>query len=218
MLCSRSLLIGFLLCCSAATPLRAATLTLSDFASNGGSPPSADVLDATLTFEVTGPGQLELRAANLTADPDAFFVSQIFFNAQPNVTGLGFPGSAPAPGWELAFETGNGGATHADGFGIFDFVLRTMQQDLEIAPGESLVLSLAFTGSGVVASDFTSALSRLPAGGNLPSVAAAKFVRGPGDSSAFGNTVHAVPEPGATVLLALGLSSLGALRRGRASS
>lgn len=91
----------------------------------------------------------------------------------------------------------------------------TTLQNKEIGPGESEQFEFAFTGVGVTDLDFVGDLSEFDGGGNTQTLAAAKFVRGPGDESAFGATVLPVPEPSVATLLGLGVAVLTLLRRSR---
>ena len=85
----------------------------------------------------------------------------------------------------------------------------------ESGPGENVVFELLINlGSGTFTmADFEDLSQDTSATGNILSLAAAKFVNGPGDDSAFGN---AIPEPGTAVLMALGLLGLVAVGRSQA--
>ena len=181
-------------------PLHAGTvLTLSDFSSDE---TSADVLDATLAFSVSG-SVLTLSVSNETTSPNPFDLSAIYFNATSEVAGLALTG-APA-GWELLV------VQSADGFGTYDFAL---QSDLnttsgKIASGDTQDFIFDISGSGpFLETFFTTEFSTiLP--GEMPGLVAAKFVSGPNDDSAFGVTV---PEPATLVLMLGGILTVG-LRR-----
>ncbi len=162
----------------------------------------ASVLDATLDFVVSG-STLTLTVTNNTVAPSAYFMNEIYFNAGPSVTGLTL--MTPAEGWTLNTSIA------ADGFGVFDFGLidGVGASPHQIDPGASLEFTFTIAGSAVM-SDFTTFLSTIPPG-DTPMLAAAKFVRGPGDDSAFGGTV---PGPGAGLLLGCAVG-LGAMRRRR---
>ena len=161
----------------------------------------ADVLDASIHFGVDVPTlTLTIRVDNLTTNPDAYYIPQIYFNA---VTRLSPFASLPT-GWNLT------STESADGFGTFDYLVRTTNNNSDGGiqnggPLTSFTLTIAGT-SPWSQSDFDDEWSVPPPPERLALVAM-KFVRGPGDDSAFG----AIPEP-ATVAL-LGLGSLALLRR-----
>lgn len=184
-------------------PLRAGTvLGLSDFSSDE---TSAEALDATFTFTVTG-SVLTLSVLNATADPNQFDVSAIYFNATPEVTGLALTGSPD--GWNLLF------GLPADGFGVYDFAL---QSELDassgkIASGDVQDFTFDISGAGpFLETFFTTEFSIIPPG-EISGLAAAKFVSGPNGDSAFGVTV---PEPATLVLMLGGMLTVG-LRKRRA--
>lgn len=184
-----------------ADPLHAGTvLTLSDFSSDE---TSADVLDATLAFSVSG-SVLTLSVSNETTSPNPFDLSAIYFNATPEVAGLALTG-APA-GWELLV------VQSADGFGTYDFAL---QSDLnadsaKIVSGDTQDFIFDISGSGpFLETFFTTEFSTIPPG-ETPGLAAAKFVSGPNDDSAFGVVV---PEPATLVLMLGGMLTVGLRKR-----
>jgi hypothetical protein len=166
-------------------------LTLSDLSSDETSP---EDLDATLAFDVLG-DRLILLVTNDTVGEDGFDISEIYFNSLVDEMDLIL--SPPVMGWNLLRDQ------RADGFGTFDFALLSDlgNDPAEIIPGESL--SFVFDVSAidpVTAVNFASDLSEIPPGEH-PVVAAAKFVNGPGDDSAFGAVI---PEPGTVLLVLLG--------------
>ncbi len=194
---------GLLLCASQAS---ATLITLSDFASNGG--PAAEVLDATMDFDVDLLlNTLTLTVTNTTVAPDQFQINRIFFNGGGNVTGLTM-NSFPM-GWAFVLEM--------TPFGVFDFAIGAGPPegggiDL-ILPGaifaKEFVFDIQFSGPYAKA-DFINAFSMIPPG-DAAMTHAAKFVRGPGDASAFG----AVPAPGSIVLLGIAGALLTGRRRRR---
>ena len=194
-----------LLCAGQAS---ATLITLSDFASNGGGAPAAEVLDATMDFDVDLIlNTLTLTVSNTTLAPDEFQINRIYFNGGGNVTGLTM--NAFPSGWGFRKDT------HANGFGVFDFALGSGQIDGSgnslIMPGESIVLVFDIQTSGpILKADFIFTLSMEPPG-DEGMTHAAKFVRGPGDASGFG----AVPAPGSLVLLGIAGTLLTGRRRRR---
>jgi len=183
-----------------ASPATGAMISLSTHSSDE---TSAEVLKATFDFQVSG-STLTLTVANDTGDDDAYFLNQVFFNAGPSVTSLSL--TTPADGWTLQSDPGVGR------FGRFDYgLIGGVGNDPDmIAAGDSLVFTLAFTGAAA-ASDFTTFESDNPPG-DVPSIVAAKFIRGPGDDSAFG-AFSTLPTPGALSLMALAAASLLIPRR-----
>ncbi len=199
---------GLLLCASQAS---ATLITLSDVSSNGGNAPSADVLDATMEFDVDLLlNTLTLTVTNTTVAPDQFNINRIYFNGGGNVTGLTM--NAFPLGW--AFEPD----THANGFGIFDFALGAgppAGPDVNhIFPGLAKVFVFDIQFSGAYAkADFIDVFSMLPQG-DIATTHAAKFVQGPGpgDASGFGARI---PAPGSMLLLGIAGAFLTGRRRRR---
>lgn len=181
---------------AASSALGGAVLTLSDFSSDE---TSAALLDARFEFDVLD-DTLELTVSNDTGGAAGFDISAIYFNASDTISALSL--ASVATGWELLNDQ------RADGFGTFDFALISVSgNDLyEIAPQESFTFTF-----DIVADDpffdvaFTSQFSIIPPG-SMPAVAAAKFISGPGDDSAFGAVI---PEPSTFMLLlaAIGMAS-----------
>ena len=184
-----------------AEPLHAGTvLTLSDFSSDE---TSADVLDATLAFSVSG-SVLTLSVSNETTSPNPFDLSAIYFNATSEVAGLALTG-APA-GWELLV------VQSADGFGTYDFALQSdlNAESAKIVSGDTQDFIFNISGSGpFLETFFTTEFSTIPPG-ETPGLAAAKFVSGPNDDSAFGVVV---PEPATLVLMLGGMLTVGLRKR-----
>jgi hypothetical protein len=186
-----------------ASPARAGTtLTLSDMSSDE---TSAADLSATLTFNVSAE-TLTLLVTNETDAATGFDISEVYFNAALDVTGLSL--IPEVPGWTLLENQ------RADGFGTFDFgLLSDLGNDpAEIGPTESLEFNFEITGMSPFDDVyFTTKFSSIPPGEH-PALAAAKFVSGPGDDSAFGAVI---PEPATLLLMLLGsgLIARGAPRR-----
>ncbi len=197
-----------------AAPATASIIALSTDSSEPGIDPS--LLSATLDFQITGGGtELTLTVTNNTSAPNEFNINRIFFNAGGNVTGLtltGEPGGNAA--WQLVpFDPGDPLATHADNFGIFDFMLQhgppLGHNHHIIEPLDVRVFTFDIKGTGdFFDTDFIALSEQFDS--NMLMLGAAKFVMGPGDASAFGGFV---PEPGTVALL--GLAGLLGLRRRR---
>lgn len=189
------LLLGLLLSGSA---YAGTVLTLSDASSDETDPA---MLSAHLSFDVSG-STLTLTAFNDTAGDESFDLSAIYFNATSSVDHIVLL-SAP-PGWEILT------LQHAGMFGTFDYALFSQRGNdpWEIHPGQSQEFILEISGSiPLLDTDFTTDLSTIPTG-NRPSLAAIKFINGPGDDSAFGAVV---PEP--TTLILLGFAACAACSR-----
>ena len=166
---------------------------------------AAAVLDATLDFTVDSIlGTMSLTVTNETTVPAAYNMTEVYFNIG-EATSFAVDGSLPT-GWSLVLDAG------VDGFGTFDICLTDGSMTDVIIPGASLVFDFTFDSGTAAKGDFTTNLSVIPPGAT-PALAAAKFIQGPGDDSAFGATV---PAPG--VLGLLGLAALAGPRRRRSAA
>ena len=191
----------------AVSSTHAATLVLSDYSSDE---TPASVLDGRLEFSVSG-SVLTLTVYNDTSGDDSYFMNQVYFNATDNVSSLTL--NPAVSGWSLATSQSAGG------FGTYDFGLSTGNNDQPIAPGASLTFMFDIGGTGPFSdSNFTTELSTIPPG-NTRGLAAAKWVRGPDDDSAFGATdrnsqAPIIPLPPAALMgLSLLAVSAGVARR-----
>jgi len=160
----------------------------------------AALLSASMAFSISGT-TLTLTVTNNTADPNAYHMNELYFNAPDDVT-LSFNGVV---GWTMLTDQS------ANGFGTFDFALidGTGNDKDQIAPAESVDFTFAILSGTPTMDDFVTLFSTLPPG-DMAARVAAKFVRGPGDDSAFGANI---PAPG--VLALLGAASLAGGRRRR---
>jgi hypothetical protein len=166
----------------------------------------ASWLDASFEFDVSGT-TLTLEVTNTTSSPNEFNINEVFFNAASHVTGLSFDSAMHSvegdvtAGWVPLLSD-----ISVDGFDIFDFGLRDGDGEPSVSligPAESIVFSFTISGAGPFApGDFVEE-------NGYGFTAAAKFINGPGDDSAWG----AVPEPSTALLLASGLLALGLQRR-----
>ena len=192
------------------TTASASTLILSDFSSDS---TPASVLGATLEFSDPVGDQITLSVTNDTSGSDLYFVNFVYFNTTSDVASLVLDSVTSSidgaiGGWTLNPDQSIGA------FGNFDYELQgpVGNNPSQIESGETVDFVFTFTaGSTVDPTDFVTEFSTNPPG-STPALAAAKFVRGPGDDSAFGAVV---PEPGTLSLLAMGVLGLAAATRRR---
>jgi len=189
-------------------------IPLSSHSSNGA--PVAD-LSATMEFLISGISELTINVTNATIAPTEYDISEIYFNATANVTGLSLVSvtTAQTNSWILEMPLG-GGETTAPVFGVFDYAVKKASGNnaSNIQPNETTVFVFNISGSGGYSdTDFTTGLSTLPPPpANITAMyAAARFdTGGPQGSTEFGGYV---PEPATMGLL--GLGALGLLRKRR---
>jgi hypothetical protein len=186
-----------------AVPAGAGTLTLSQFSSDS---TPASVLDARFQFEVDGT-ELTLTVFNDTTSPNAYYINEIYWNSFSDVfltpTSSNMLGGDPDD-WSFATDQA------AAPFGVFDFALTGGDGNHapQIAPGGDVEFIFSMS-SAVSQTDFITGWSTLPPG-DIEALAAAKFVRGPGDDSARG---AATPIPGTFLLFGSGIVGLAAFKR-----
>lgn len=203
-----SLFLLVLALCFCAVPAMATMIVLSTEVSDGVAPPNVDFLDATLTFEVIN-GVLELTVANNTHlnEGNEFSIDSIYFNAPDELDDVDGLDLTRVDGGQ--FGQWNSGTMYSeDGYNVnsfarFDMQITNSGQHV-IDPGETFIFTFAINGPGTyTGASFSSLLSiNEPGEGGDPMFAAAHFVQGPGDNSAYGATN--VPEPTTIALLALG--------------
>jgi len=210
----RSLLFSLLAVLTFAPAASSTTIVLSELSSDA---TPAILLDATVDFDVVGT-ILTVTVFNQTTLPDEYEIVELFFNSSDDVTGLtlDLAGTKTCPAiqckWDLFAGSGMTGQTVADGFGFYDWALKSNSNPGKIVAGETFVFEFTIAGVGPFdMSDFATDLSQAPQG-DTPALVAAKFVTGPGDDSAFGATV---PEPGTFAMLGLGILGLGVIARRR---
>ena len=181
-----------------ATEAGASQIVLSDASSEATI--AADLLDATLDFDVSGGNTLTLTVTN---DSSGYDLMAIFFNASPGVSELSLD-SGPKK-WGLVTFSESGA-----GFGIFDFAV-AVQNGKEgkdgFDAGATAVFVFGITGIGIIdALDFTGELSATPSGG-VAKTAAAKFSGSSGSAVGATGGLH-TPEPSTALLLGLGIGLL----------
>jgi len=169
------------------TRVMATTLTLSDLSSDA---TPAAILDATVDFAITGANELTVTVTNNTSAPNTYNINKIFFNAVANVTGLALDSATHSAEGDVASDWSlNPAQTKAGTFGTFDFALQGPRREGEnnpslIGPGEDIEFVFTISGTGPFdMDDFVESTD--PRSGNA-ACAAAKFVNGQGDDSAFG--------------------------------
>lgn len=182
-----------------ATEAGASQIVLSDASSEATI--AADLLDATLDFDVSGGNTLTLTVTN---DSNGYDLISIFFNASSAVSGLSL---ADGPRkWKLVPFSESGA-----GFGTFDFAVAVQigqaGSDRFDDGGDTAVFVFGITGSGTIdALDFTGELSATESGG-VAKTAAAKF-SGPSGSVVGATGGLHTPEPSTALLLGLGIGLL----------
>lgn len=181
------------LSCVLSSPADAAVVQLSTHATGSGDP--AELL-ATLEFEVSG-NTLLITVTNDTAEPSAYRISEVLFNATSELTSL-TPLTLP-DGWSFATNQ------NANSFGQFDFRVSsgTGQNAPTINPGETKQYSFTFTGTGVTQETFLNEGSGSTRGGII---VAARFIHVQGGGgNAYGGTTQTpfIPEPGTAALLVI---------------
>ena len=106
-------------------------------------------------------------------------------------------------------------AQQCDGYGIFDFALKVLEdhKNDEVFGGETGTFTFTVSGSGFSESDFYTEFSAPVGGEPVVMILGAKFQRGP-IGSGSGYSATDVPEPATVCLLGLGMLAL--LRKRRA--
>ena len=181
-----------------ATEAGASQIVLSDASSEAAI--AADLLDATLDFDVSGENTLTLTVTN---DSSGYDLMAIFFNASSAVSGLSL---ADGPRkWKLVPFSESGA-----GFGTFEFavaVQKGKERKDHFDAGDTAVFVFGIAASGIIdALDFTGELSATESGG-VAKTAAAKF-SGPSGSVVGATGGLHTPEPSTALLLGLGIGLL----------
>lgn len=199
---------GLLLLAPVVSP--AVTIEFSDYSSDE---TDFNLLNAVLDIQVTsgasmtGNDLLVLQLSNTTSGDSAYSINRLYFN---------FDGD----GFAFAIESGEGDLrigpdhkTKAAGFGIFDFKL----DNFLLGAGDSTQWFIDMGLVGTTAEQLLVATEHVS--GEYSTLAVAKFVRGPGDDSAFGGSntggggpQGVVPVPASFWLFASGLALLGRFR------
>lgn len=158
--------------------------------------PSADVFAGGARFTLTG-DLLAITLENLTASPDGYTISEFYFNLSSRVGSILLDPGLNSGSLSIARNES------ADGMGTYDVAVDLGAGNAGIAPGDSLVVFLRVSGTGLTEEDFIERSNPHP--GNNPQLAVMKFTQGPGGDSAFigANPPQPVPEP-ATLALFIG--------------
>ena len=189
-----------------------ATIDFSDLSSDDTDP---GVLNARWEFSVYG-DEFSLLVTNLTSEPNAYTVSEFYFNIVGDVGLLDLDVVDDAGFDHLSFRVDealpgddNQSGYKAARFGRFDVRLDLGRGNAGIAPGDSALF--VFSGFEGFSDDLLNELSENPPG-DASAIAVTKFTKGPNDDSAFGSS-GGVPEPSTLALLGL-LPLTTWLRRG----
>lgn len=150
---------------------------------------------------------LTLDVANSTQDPDAFKISEIYFNTTIDpavVTDFKIDGLVPGDKkeWDATFDVDN---IHVANFGLFDIGLvsgKSNEERIESLQTYTFTIKIktVFNVPDYTVNDFYF-LSTAGPPGDTSAYACAKFFGGPGDASAHGAYV---PEPVTISLFGLG--------------
>jgi MYXO-CTERM domain-containing protein len=179
----------------AIAPVASASVMELNLSTHSSDETLASVLLASFEFSVVG-STLTLTVTNDTLAPNEYDINEVYFNG-PDGVGL-TPDPLPT---DWSFDDSG---SMVNGFGVFDFGLKEADTmpDNKILPGNSLSFSFTLSAPADV-KDFTTAAT------SEGFYIAGKFVRGPGDDSAFGAT-NVIPTPG--VLALMGIAGLVAVR------
>ncbi|MFQ5502902.1 MAG: PEP-CTERM sorting domain-containing protein [Phycisphaerae bacterium] len=193
---------------SAAVPIHAATITLSDVATNGYDPAT---MTATLDFmldSATLPATLTFTIRNQAA-PVNLDIMEILFNVPNGVTGIAVTNPQ---GWAVNWlEDG----MWVDGFGSWDAQLMDAPGGgiKKIKAGQTKAFTIDLAGSGAISDlDFVTELSAPQNSTDMAVISGARFVKNPIDGHGA-----AIPEPTTLSLLAIGGLALLKPRRRRRS-
>jgi hypothetical protein len=203
---------------------QATTIILSDMSSDD---TPFEQLNATFEFsDADAFGEITLTVTNHTADPAAFNINQIYFNAHTLVGLLSLESATHSDAGDVTGEWGGpglvGGGQGSGMFGTFDFALTDgegFNSPEQIGPSE--YIDFVFSG----ADPFTS-MDVFAVRNDAGKFASAKFVNCRGvscmddgfDDSAFGaqgTRSFVLPEPTTALLLGLGIAGLAASSRRR---
>lgn len=191
---------------AAAGGVVAAPVTINLSTDSSDSTP-ASLLNASFTFDIVGSTLSLVVQNNTNTNPggQSFQMDAAYFNAPAGVSLSAFSGPS-----DWSYLTNQA----ADGFGSFRFAVVA-----DNPPANFLLAGGAFTFTWTVSGtsdpmDFVTELSTIPPG-SKPRNAAAKFVRGVGDDSAFGAGGVLIPLPSAAMMAAGGLVLTLPMRRRR---
>jgi hypothetical protein len=191
--------------------------------------PDLGVFDATLDYSFDSTTNiLTIEVFNQTVAPNAYTLSEFYFNVSDDVTGMSL---LSAPGFAAAGLQRN---QKAGPFGTFDYLFDFSTNsggkgskkpgggaNAGLAANSSVILAFRVSGHDLDSSDFFFGYSEGGGKDKGDALAAAKFTQGPGDDSVYAisldNMYDVVPEPSSMLLMGMGIAGFLARRKTKRS-